>query len=694
MSKTLLLAEKPDQARTFYVPMLERLSGESFQKQQGYYESRSYYVSWFFGHLLEAIKPEDYQDRYKTWRLEDLPIIPEKMIYRFKQGAEEQGHCILKLSHDSDAIICGTDPDREGQGIFDTFMNYYKIEKPRMKRLWATSLTDKDLEKAWSRQKDLREYANLSLARELRADSDWLVGMNATRAYSVISKSRMPVGRVLTATLALIVNRDREVEEYKESFYYQLKAQWSNLGFVLYHDDHCKFEDESMLRFVALKVRNREFKLQDFKEERKLSNPPKPFNLPDLQKEANRKLGFSLEKTLKTAQELYEKKLTTYPRTDSPYLPKSDLSDYHGKIRAVATPEQASLLLDASAIPACVKDTESPHTALIITGEPPANLSEDQRKLYVLVRDRFIIAFMRPHEYIEYSLSIADSDNHVFKANARFDIDPGFRKVHTPDEDEDQNTPPRTFRLDEAALRATSAILENPDIVRVQRTRPKYYTPATLITAMQTCGRSLSDEKYRTILSEVKGIGTPATQAIYPENLKKYEFIVEEKGHFKSTPKGRALIEAISPSLKTPELTAEWELKLRLVESGALSGHDYKREFREFVRSIVDEASAKAVAIQSAMLKGPGHVCPACAGAMHMRGNRYSCGSCGLTIWESYCGRKLTQPQLMSLLTKGRTSPIKGFVSAKNGKKFDAALVIDKEAKKAVFEFQNRGAGK
>lgn len=681
MPKTILIAEKPDQARSFYIPLLERISGEKFFRANGYYESDSYYVTWFFGHLLEQIPPDEYDPRYKTWNLTDLPIIPEKMLYKYKTGAAAQGAIIIRLIEKSDTVICGTDPDREGQGIFDSFIKFNKINK-KMMRLWATSLTDKDLLKAWGKIKSYDEYANLSLARELRADSDWLVGMNSTRAYSVISKNKMPVGRVLTATLALIVKRDRDVESYRESFYYQLKGFWNGIKFTYYQDDLCKFDTDTLLNNLLDVIKNNFFSLKDFKQEQKTSNPPKPFTLPDLQKVANKKYGFPLDKTLKIAQELYELKLTTYPRTDSPYLPESDLAEYHELVRSIASPEQTVLLKDRTEKPACVKNTESPHTALIVTGEKPYNLTDDQSKLYNLIKDRFIVSFMKPHLFFEYTLQIADDEAHLFKATVRSDISKGFKTLIQASETDDDSGKEEIAEIpaiNEEDLRNVREKLEKTDIEKIKKTKPQYFTPATLITAMQTCGRSLDSEKYRKILFEVKGIGTPATQALFPEHLKKYEYITDTNGRYISTPKGRGLIDNISPSLTSPELTAEWELKLKLIESGDLKGDEYKKELHHYVRNLIVDAKGKDGRVTINSGKGTLLICPKCGKNIIDSAKMYSCEdrACSFFINKSISGKAISSSVVKELVTAKITSVISGFKKKDGSGVFSAKLTLN-----------------
>jgi DNA topoisomerase-3 len=692
MAKTLLIAEKPDQAKSFYLPLLEKVSGEKLASKGRYFESRTFYLTWFFGHLLENIKPDDYNEKYKTWKMEDLPIIPGQMIYKYTDASrKEQGQLILKLCHDSDEIICGTDPDREGQGIFDTFAKYYKIQKP-MKRLWATSLTEKDLFKSWNGMKKMEEYKNLSLARELRADSDWLVGMNATRAYTVIAKTTLPIGRVLTSTLALIVQRDFEVENYKESFFYQLKGIWNGVEFKFFNESGNKFDSSEMLDKIKSECQGKAFSLTSFKVDTKTENPPKTFNLPDLQKEANKKFGFPLDKTLKLAQGLYEKKVTTYPRTDSPYLPESDLAEYHALVRKSAKPDEVSLLRPVFEKPSCVKNTESPHTALIITGDLPSSLSGDEAKLYELIRSRFVCAFMVPRTYEQYDLEISDANGKTFKAIVSKDILAGFRNLYK-DSEKDDDVQECAKEIKEDELRKNGSPIEGLAVNQFKKTKPKYFTPATLITAMQTCGRSLENEDARKILAETKGIGTPATQASYPNILERDGYVVFGSGHYCSTPRGRKLIAEISPDLKTPALTADWEMKLKLVEQGKLSEESYRKEFTQYLHKIIEEARERQSKLVGFEDDGKtGIICPICKNEIIRNAWGYSCVSkeCGLSVSYKFAGKNLSEKQIETLLRTGRTPMIKGFKSARTGNDYDAKLVIKMEAGrgKVGFEFK------
>lgn len=687
MGKTLLIAEKPDQARSDYLPLLESVSGEKLEKRKGYFESKSYYLTWFYrGHMLTALFPDQYDEKFKTWRMEDLPFIPNPLKYEYKSAeAKEHAKIIVKLCNDSNEIICGTDPDREGQGIFDSFMRFNNIRKT-MKRLWATSLTTKDLRKSWDKIQGAEKHKNLSTAQVLRHDSDWLVGMNASRAYSVIWKGKVSIGRVVTATLALIVKRDLEVEYYKESFFYQLKGLWNGLEFTYFDETGTKFDEKAILDRVIAEIRGKNYKLSGFKSESKTENPPKTFNLPDLQKEANVKLGFSLKKTLEIAQSLYEKKITTYPRTDSPFLPVSDLNDYHALVRKVATDEEMPYLRTLGSQPACVKDTDSPHTALILTGEM-TTLTEDEKRMYELIRSRMVCAFMVPRTFNQHDIEIDDGSGKKFKATVKQDINPGFRKLYKPEEKE-EGVQEITRNIDEKALRASNQAISNPTITESKKAKPKYYTPATLITAMQTCGRTLENAEARKMLADKKGIGTPATQSTFPEKLKAGEYIIEQKGCFISTTKGRRLIAEISPDLKTPEMTADWELKLDLVEKGELTEVAYRQELNNYIKFIVDEAKKRVGKVDFAAGEATAWNCPSCKKKLVKKAWGLSCeGNCGFSMSNPYCGKVINDAAIDVLLKGDKTGVIKGFKSSKTGNLFDAKVSLKLVEGKYKYDF-------
>lgn len=696
---TCVLAEKPSQARDFYKPLLERLSGEKLVDKGDYFTSSSYRLSWFYGHLLEAKEPVEYDPKFKEWKLEDLPILPDHLEYRYKDGgSKKRAEILTKLCQEADEVICATDPDREGEGIFRTFWNFEKLEKPA-KRLWAVSLADDDLLDSWGKMKALSHYDALAKARDARAAADWLVGMNASRAYTCVAYTKVPIGRVLTATLSLIVARDREVESFKELCTYQLKALWNTIPFIFYNEDGNFFERKETVDKLSGAVKETLFQLREFNDEIKTEYPPKTFNLPDLQKEANKAFGFALDKTLNLAQSLYEKKLITYPRTDSTFLPESDLNKYYTLIDKLASEGEKKLIPKDSRKPPCVKDSDSAHTALIPTGGIPKNLPEEEVKLYELVRSRFVTAFMFPRTYHQYTLVIADEEGHTLKARVTCDIEKGYKSLRSQKKEEDEGEEKEekdeesefSETLDEETLKNKPSKLNSLVTHTRRKSRPKYHTAATLISAMQNCGSLLEDEQARQMLKEVKGIGTPATQATYPVNLERYGYIRTEKKYFISTPKGRSLIASIQPDLKTPQLTAEWEYKLKQMERGHYDYETFDKEIREYILAIVSQCRTNGKA-QVRILKGTEEAtellpCPACGRYLHKFDWGWACvRECGFKIGNTIAGHSVNFEEAKDICLRGYTRRIDGFMS-KEEKPFSARLAY--KNKNVAFDFNS-----
>lgn len=685
--KTCVIAEKPSQARDFYLPLIERITGEKMQNKGEYFENSQYTLSWFYGHLMQAFEPAEYDPKYKEWKLEDLPILPTDIRYKYRDASiKRRGDILLGLCQRADQVVCATDPDREGEGIFRGFYDYNHINKP-VKRLWAVSLADEDLLKAWNNMKSSAEYDDLSAARYMRAAADWLVGMNASRAYSIAAYSKVPIGRVLTATLALIVNRDRDVEAYREIFSYGLEAKWQGMTFRFFNEDGNKFDKEDFCANLKNTLAKSEFKLKSFKDEQRTENPPKTFSLPELQKEANRVHGFSLDKTLELAQSLYEKKLTTYPRTDSQFLPESDIDKYYDLLDNLAREEEAMLLRKRPDKSPSVKDTDAAHTALIPTGVIPKVLSGEEKDLYELIRKRFVTAFMLPRKYRQYTLLIEDEQGHQLKARFNFDLDKGFKKLSAllkvnDDDEVDETEKDQTLdqELDEEKIKQVVEKLKDLDITSHKKSKPKYYTAASLITAMQNCGKLVEDEQARQTLKEVKGIGTPATQATYPLNLERYGYIKTVKKNFISTPKGRSLIASIQNDLKSPELTADWEFKLKEMEKGKYSVDDFDREIREYICKIVayvnEHGKDSVKVVNEVELNKDLMPCPKCGRYLHEFDWGWACArACSFKIQKKIASKVINTKIAMKLAREGETEMINGFVG-KSGKEFSARLVV------------------
>ena len=772
--KTLIIAEKPSLEREIK-DMLEAKFGEKFQNKNGYWESDKYLTSCFFGHLLRTYMPEDYGIVGK-WKAEDLPIIPEPLKYKYDGDKGNRGRLLAKLAAGCDMLVNCCDPDREGEGIFRTWYEYEGIKTP-FKRFWSKSLAQADLAKNWVKLEPSSKYDNLAIAQKLRAEADWLVGMNGSRAYAIAagSGSNISIGRVQTATLALIVKRDIEVENYKESFFYTLAGQWNQLPFVYFDDNGTKFENEKDLLGIKSECERSVFHLDKFEEQDKIQNPPMPFALNELQKAANVKFGFPLDKTLSIVQSLYEKKLTTYPRTSSSFLPPADIDEYYAVIDRFAEPEEKEILIPKGSTVPCMRESESAHTAIIPTGEMPGTLTEEERMVFNLILTRFIVSFLKPRLYKQITIIITN-DKHYFRSVVTKTEEQGYTKGNTlkeeNDEENDKEEKEVTFQVSKESLSAPKSI-EKLEMLKKIRTKPKYYTPGTLLTAMMHVGRSMDKKEYKEVLNEVAGLGTEATRDAVPVELENRAYIQKSGKYLMSTNKGRQLISWVNPNVKTPELTAEWETKLRDMEKGKYDPRKFREEIHEFTKklividsalavkftSVIDESKRKCPKCKKTLnenqagffcidecgfkmfklmwgkklsdkdidllftngitgviegfkkknkdtykayveMKGPEykaqtvfeasseHICPICAVSMKAGTDNIKCDKCKLTVWYEMSEKKLSDSILKTLLIKGRTSVIKGFISAKNGNSFEAALVINKEKKKVDFEFQ------
>jgi DNA topoisomerase-3 len=778
MSKTLIIAEKPSLERKIK-DMLEGKFGEKFQKNQGYWESGKYLLSSFFGHLLKRDNPDEYG--YKEWKAEDLPIIPEPFKFHYDGDKESRGKMLSKLARGCSMLVNCCDPDREGEGIFRTWYEFEGIRVP-FKRFWSKSLAQNDLGKNWSKLKDSSEFDNLAIAQKLRSEADWLIGMNGSRAYAIAGDARLSIGRVQTATLSLIVKRDLEVENFSESFYYSLVGQWNFLPFIYFDETGTKFENEQSLNAIKAESERSVFHLEKFDEQRKTQNPPLPFSLHDLQKVANAKFGFALDKTLDIAQSLYEKELITYPRTSSPFLPPADQDTYYEVINKFADQAEKDLLIPKGRAVACIQESEASHTAIVPTGEAPQGLSDDEKKVFLLILNRFIVAFLKPRIYTQYSINITNEKHH-FRSTVNKTIDPGFTSLNREMDDDGQESDSEekdiTINLSKESL-LTAKHFEKLELLLKKRSKPKYYTPGTLVTAMIHCGKTVQNKQYKDILNEVEGLGTEATRDKVPVELENRGYIEKSGKYLKSTVKGRQLIAWVKPEVKTPELTAEWENKLRSIEKGTYDPAKFRSEIREFTRQIVvidnnlksnftsaiNESKRKCPKCNNPLTEnhagffckeecgfklwktmwekklsekdiealfatgktgmidgfkkregggtysacvvmgGPEfkakvlyespteYKCPLCGGAMVAFGVNLKCNKCNFSIWINKKEKKLSQSIIETLITKGRTPVIKGFISARNGKPFAAALVINKDTKKVDFEFQSKENGK
>ena len=588
------IAEKPSVALE-----IARVLGANMRRE-GYYEGNGYIVSWTYGHLCTLKDPGDYTPAWKRWDMRCLPMIPP----RFGIKLIEEVHCMRQfrvleslIAKAEEVINCG-DAGQEGELIQRWVMQKARCRCP-VKRLWISSLTEEAIREGFQRLKDASAYQRLYEAGLARAIGDWLLGMNATRLYSLRFGGPgrvLSIGRVQTPTLALIVRRQREIEAFRPEPYWELKTIYRDVAFTASHGRFTKKEEgEAMLRAVEGQL----FTVTDVTKKKGRETPPKLFDLTSLQVECNRRFSLSAEETLRLIQSLYEKKVTTYPRVDTTYLSE----DIHPKVPAIlkGLTDYAALTTQLTAGPIAkskrVFDNKkvTDHHAIIPTGTAaPAGLSADERRVYDLVARRFIAAFY-PDCEVSTTTVTGESAGVDFKATGRQILKPGWRVVFEREgskkEEKAENDGKTTSgEEDESVLpafRKGESGPHQPSLVEKQTTPPKPYTEATLLRAMETAGRFVDDEALREAMKE-NGIGRPSTRANIIKTLLKRDYIRRERKHLVATPTGVSLIDTIHEELlKSPELTGQWERKLRGIEQGSYEASAFLAELKEMVARIV-----------------------------------------------------------------------------------------------------------
>lgn len=620
--KWLIITEKPSVA----ADIAKALGG--FEKRADYYESAKYYITWAVGHLLEFFEPEELDPKYKRWLLQDLPIIPKEFQYKPKVGQTERLKSILGLAkkQNVDGFINACDAGREGELIFREIFDYCKQDKP-FKRLWLQSMTLDSIRKAFATLKPGRDFDALADAARCRAESDWLIGINGTRAVTKRLKTRntkgvWSVGRVQTPTLALIVKRELDYFKHRPELYFTIEGHfktpthsyigmWFDPNFKksVSTDDEVASEKEKEDRIFS-KVKCNEI-LADFEknksqaiaqETRKESKEiaPQLFDLTMLQREANRKFGISASRTLQAAQRLYEKhKLLTYPRTDSRYLPE-DYVDHvdgilkefyasHGEYSKVCQKILKAGLLNKERI---FNDKNiSDHFAIIPTGQMPSSkLDGDDARIFDLVLKRFFAAFM-PHAVWAKVERITQVGDQHFRTRVSDLQVPGWREVYGLDTEEESKLP----RLNEKELEAKTPVKVTDIKPEENATKPpSRYSEARLLSLMENCGRSVTDEDIAEALKD-KGLGTPATRADIIENLIGKEYIQRFAKALKATSKGIRLFDILSripiEALSKVELTGEMEFDLHSIEKGLKKRTDFMKNMHKFTNEIVEKAS-------------------------------------------------------------------------------------------------------
>ena len=686
----LVIAEKPSVAMS-----LAAVLGAT-ERKDGYLEGSGYLVSWCVGHLLELAQPEAYKEQYAKWRYEDLPILPENWKYEVPKDKKTQLALLCRLMKDKrvDSVVCATDAGREGELIFRLVYEYAGCNKP-MERLWISSMEDAAIREGFDHLRPGSDYDKLYDAAVCRAGADWLIGINATRLFSVLYGVTLNVGRVMSPTLALLVQRESDIESFISKPFYVPEITCG--GFTASGE---KMTERSEAEKIRMDCDHNSAFVRSVEKQVKTIQPPRLYDLTTLQRECNRIYGYTAQQTLDYVQSLYEKKLATYPRTDSQYLTKD--------MQATA----ASLILwlrdnmpfgkgcagepDIDRVTDDSKVTD--HHAIIPTVEiARTDLSElpsGERDVLTLLAVRLLCATTQANRF-EAVTAILDCQGYTFTAKGKTILQSGWKEVERIHrmsirqsetehrENEDAALPVlkegQTFETVSASLREGKT------------SPPKHYTEDTLLSAMETAGaEDMPDDAKR------KGLGTPATRAATLEKLVSAGFVQRKKKQLIPTEKGRNLIAVLPDNIKSPILTAEWESMLKQVEHGELSATSFMDQIADMSRTLVKEHTApeKRFADLFPSSRETAHeavgVCPRCGAPVYEGKKGFFCDNreCSFALWKdnrffSSKKKSITKSVAAALLKEGRIS-MSGLYSEKTGKTYDAEVILDDTGGKYV----------
>lgn len=686
----LVIAEKPSVAMS-----LAAVLGAT-ERKDGYLEGSGYLVSWCVGHLLELAQPETYKEQYAKWRYEDLPILPENWKYEVPKDKKTQLALLCRLMKDKrvDSVVCATDAGREGELIFRLVYEYAGCNKP-MERLWISSMEDAAIREGFDHLRPGSDYDKLYDAAVCRAGADWLIGINATRLFSVLYGVTLNVGRVMSPTLALLVQRESDIESFISKPFYVPEITCG--GFTASGE---KMTERSEAEKIRMDCDHNSAFVRSVEKQVKTIQPPRLYDLTTLQRECNRIYGYTAQQTLDYVQSLYEKKLATYPRTDSQYLTKDMQATAASLIlwlrdnmpfgKGCAGEPDIDWVTDDSKV--------TDHHAIIPTVEiARTDLSElpsGERDVLTLIAVRLLCATTQANQF-EAVTAMLDCQRYTFTAKGKTILQSGWKEVERIHrmsirqsetehrENEDAALPVlkegQTFETVSASLREGKT------------SPPKHYTEDTLLSAMETAGAEDMPED-----AERKGLGTPATRAATLEKLVSAGFVQRKKKQLIPTEKGRNLIAVLPDNIKSPILTAEWESMLKQVEHGELSATSFMDQIADMSRTLVKEHTApeKCFADLFPSSRETAHeavgVCPRCGAPVYEGKKGFFCNNreCCFALWKdnrffSSKKKSITKSVAAALLKEGRIS-MSGLYSEKTGKTYDAEVILDDTGGKYV----------
>lgn len=703
------IAEKPSVAKE-----IARIL-KAVNRKDGYFEGNGYQVTWTFGHLCTLKNPDDYTPDWKVWRMQALPMIPPRFGIKLidNEGVQKQFGIIKKLITECDEVINCGDAGIEGELIQRWVLTKAECTKP-LKRLWISSMTDEAIQEGFDNLKEGKDFDRLYAAGNARAIGDWLLGMNASRLYTLKyanGKGVLSIGRVQTPTLALIVRRYEEIKNFVSKPFWEIKTNYRD---VIFSSTIGRFDSVEEAAKVIEEIRTNLFEIVSFEQKKGTEAPQKLFDLTSLQVECNKKYSYTADDTLKYIQSLYEKKMVTYPRVDTTFLP----TDMYPKVEGILKNMEPYSNFTAPLLGKPIKKSKkvfddakiTDHHAIIPTGVKPSGLILEEKRVYDLIARRFIAAFY-PDCIVSNTTVIGMVLDYEFKATGKVILEDGWRVLYPKTESEkDSETDPGEEQIMPHFEKGERGE-HTPDLQEKQTQPPKMHTEATLLRAMETAGKQVEDDELRELMKE-NGIGRPSTRANIIETLFKRRFIVREKKNLVPTQTGIELIHTIQNELlKSAELTGIWEKKLRQIEKGEYDAKVFLDEMKEMVSRLVvevkrennrkieivqveleekpekekktksDESKKSTTKQSSAKDEEPAVItCPKCKRGTMLKGktafgcSEYRNGCTFRVMFEQY-GKTLTDKQIQTLIQKGKSGKIKGLNV--NGETVDSILVFD-----------------
>ncbi len=677
----LIITEKPSVAKD-----IANVLGIN-KRGNGYMAGNGYTVTWCVGHLVQLAMPEEYDSKFKTWNMNTLPIFPTKFKYVINESTKEQYDIVKRLmnNEDVDEIICATDAGREGQLIFGYVYITAECKKP-VKRLWISSMTDEAIKEGFNSLRDNKDYYLLYQSAKSRSEADWLVGINATRLFSVKYNQKLTIGRVQTPTLAMIVQRQHEIDNFVPEPFFEISANCGSFTATWYNEDGTRIKEKEKAEEIIKKCENKEGLITKVTKKKATTERPLLYDLTELQRDGNKKYGYTAEQTLEAAQNLYEKyKLTTYPRTDSRYLSNDMKPKLNGLLLNIKQGyKEAESCIDKVLSQKINTDKRviddkkiTDHHAIIVTDNirnlERIKLPEKERNILKLVITRFIVALDKKQEYEQTDIELV-IENENFKARGKKITVPGWKEtedillgkaVNTDEEDEKEIT--------KAVKKNDKVNVEELKLLEKKTSSPKLYNEATLLTAMETAGKQIEDEELRENMKSI-GLGTPATRAGIIEKLVSVGYIKRNKKNLVPTENGIKLIELVPEKLKKPDLTGEWEQSLNKITSGDEKSQNFIVNIKKYVYDIINEGKRSNLANVSFTgnnlynsNKEVIGICPKCGQSIFESEKGFYCSGfrnypkCNFGIWKSdkvfvENNINLTKEMAKELIENGKTN--------------------------------------